>query len=206
MNVFEIDSKNIEVFENKIIGCAAIILTGLAYQNNRIYLDNGLSFLRKIVKTSIDNNGFPKSRNIKQLIYYLKYFILIREWFKESQNTIPEFIDETIYYLGQGYSFIWQNVNTDSFFNGNSNSNNQESAHYYINAILDAEIGKNIAVNNQLATANLMAFEILKDSYKNDPRIFPDSQIIERYEDTSIIMDFDYEMMIDEMWENILDS
>ena len=80
------------------------------------------------------------------------------------------------------------------FISGSSaNSNNKESAHYYINAILDAEIGKNIAVNNQLATANLMAFEILKDSYKNDPRIFPDSQIIERYEDTSIIMDFDYE-------------
>jgi hypothetical protein len=57
-----------------MIGCSAIILTGLAYQNNKIYLDNGLSFLRKIIKTSIDNNGFPKSRNIKQLIYYLKYF------------------------------------------------------------------------------------------------------------------------------------
>ena len=98
-------------------------------------------------------------------------------------------------------SLIWQDIICIS-----ANSNNKESAHYYINAILDAEIGKNIAVNNQLATANLMAFEILKDSYKNDPRIFPDSQIIERYEDTSIIMDFDYEMMIDEMWENILDS
>ena len=71
---------------------------------------------------------------------------------------------------------------------------------------MDAEIGRNIAVNNQLATANQMSFEILKDSYKSDPRIFPDSQIFDRYEDTSIIMDFDYEMMIDEMWDNILDS
>ena len=51
-----------------------------------------------------------------------------------------------------------------------------------------------------------MSFEILKDSYKSDPRISPDAQIFERYEDTSIIMDFDYEMMIDEMWDNILDS
>jgi hypothetical protein len=113
-----------------MIGCAAIILTGLAYQNNKIYLDNGLSFLRKIVKTSIDNNGFPKSRNIKQLSFYLKYFILIREWFKESQNTIPEFIDETIYYLGINYASIWQNIKHDILFNGNYISNNDEFDEY----------------------------------------------------------------------------
>ena len=122
--------KNSKVLENKMIGCSAIILTGLAYQNNKIYLDNGLSFLRKIVKTSIDNNGFPKSRNIKQLIYYLKYFILIREWFKESQNTIPEFIDETIYYLGINYASIWQNIKHDILFNGNYISNNDEFDQY----------------------------------------------------------------------------
>ena len=122
--------KNSKVFENKMIGCSAIILTGLAYQNNKIYLDNGLSFLRKIIKTSIDNNGFPKSRNIKQLIYYLKYFILIREWFKESQNIIPEFIDETIYYLGINYAFIWQNIKHDILFNGNYVSKNNEFDQY----------------------------------------------------------------------------
>ena len=122
--------KNSKVFENKMIGCSAIILTGLAYQNNKIYLDNGLSFLRKIIKTSIDNSGFPKSRNIKQLIYYLKYFILIREWFKESQNTIPEFIDETIYYLGINYASIWQNIKQDILFNGNYISNNDEFDQY----------------------------------------------------------------------------
>ena len=122
--------KNSKVFENKMIGCAAIILTGLAYQNNKIYLNNGLSFLRKIVKTSIDNNGFPKSRNIKQLSFYLKYFILIREWFKESQNTIPEFIDETIYYLGINYASIWQNIKHDILFNGNYISNNDEFDEY----------------------------------------------------------------------------
>ena len=122
--------KNSKVFENKMIGCSAIILTGLAYQNNKIYLDNGLSFLRKIIKTSIDNNGFPKSRNIKQLSFYLKYFILIREWFKESQNTIPEFIDETIYYLGINYASIWQNIKHDILFNGNYISNNDEFDQY----------------------------------------------------------------------------
>ena len=122
--------KNSNNFENKIIGCAAIILTGLAYQNNKNYLDNGLNLLKKIIKSSIDNQGFPNSRNIKQVSFYLKYFIVIREWFKESQNTVPEYIDETIYYLGLSYAFIWQNINHDILFNGNYISNNNEFDQY----------------------------------------------------------------------------
>ena len=122
--------KNLSEVENKIVGCAAIILTGLSYKEENKYLNNGLALLKKIIKSSIDNQGFPKSRNIKQLIFYLKYFILIREWFKESQNIIPEYIDETIYYLGQSYTFIWQNINQDLLFNGNYISNNSEFDQY----------------------------------------------------------------------------
>ena len=122
--------KNLSEVENKIIGCAAIILTGLSYKEENNYLTDGLTLLKKIIKLSIDNQGFPKSRNIKQLVLYLKYFILIREWFKESQNIIPEYIDETIYYLGQNYAFIWQNINQDIFFNGNYISNNSEFDQY----------------------------------------------------------------------------
>ena len=124
----EID--NTGEFERKIISCAAIILTGLAYKDHKNYLENGLNLLRKIIKSSIDNQGFPKSRNIKQLILYLKYFIIIREWLKESQNVIPEYIDENIYYLGQSYCFAWQNINQDILFNGNYLSNNNEFDQY----------------------------------------------------------------------------
>ena len=122
--------RNSNDFENKMVGCAAIILTGLAYQNNKNYLDSGLNILKKIIKSSINNQGFPNSRNINQLIFYLKYFIVIREWFKESQNTVPEYIDETIYYLGLSYAFIWQNINHDILFNGNYISNNNEFDQY----------------------------------------------------------------------------
>jgi len=122
--------KNSNEFENKMIGCVAIILTGLAYQDDKNYLNNGLSLLKKIIKSSIDNKGFPRSRNIKQLVFYLKYFILIREWFKESQSIVPDYIDETIYYLGQSYAFVWQNINHDIFFNGNCISNNNNFDQY----------------------------------------------------------------------------
>ncbi len=117
--------KSSDEFDNKLIGCSAIILTGLAYKNEKNYLESGLGILKNIIKSSIDNQGFTKSRNIKQLVFYLKYFIIIREWFKESQNVIPEYIDETIFYLGSSYAFIWKNIGTDVFFNGNYHSENK---------------------------------------------------------------------------------
>ncbi len=122
--------KNPKELENMMIGCAAIILTGLAYKNEKQYLESGLNLLKNIIKSTINNQGFPKSRNIRQLIFYLKYFIVIREWFKESKNLIPEYIDETIYHLGSSYSFVWQNLKQDIFFNGNFSSENKEFDQY----------------------------------------------------------------------------
>ena len=124
----EIKSSN--EIENKLIGCSAIILAGLAYKNEKNYVESGLGILKNIIKSTIDNQGFTKSRNIKQLIFYLKYFIIIREWFKESQNVIPEYLDETIFYLGSSYAFIWKNIGTDVFFNGNYHSKNNDFDQY----------------------------------------------------------------------------
>ena len=119
-----------EWVDDKMIGCAAIILTGLTYQDKNGYLNSGLNLLKKIIKFSFDNDGFPKSRNIRQLNFYLKYFVLIREWLKESQNEIPEYINENIYYLGQAYAFIWKNNKKDFLFNGNHETNNIEFDKY----------------------------------------------------------------------------
>ena len=113
-----------DLIEDKLIGCASIILVGLCYQNERNYLSFGTSVLKKISKLTLDNYGFPKSRSVKQLILYLKYFILIREWFKESQKNTPEHVDETIYYLGQGYAFFCKNEGLNVLFNGNNLSKN----------------------------------------------------------------------------------
>ena len=66
--------KNSKDLENKIIGCSAIILTGLCYKIEKNYLDIGLNFLKKITNSSIDNQGFTNSRNIKQLIFFFKIF------------------------------------------------------------------------------------------------------------------------------------
>jgi len=119
-----------EIIDDKMIGCAAIILVGLCYKDERNYLSFGLNLLKKISNLSFDNHGLPNSRNIKQLIFYLKYFILIREWFKEAQVEVPEHINENIYYLGKGYAFLWQNIEFDILMNGNNISDNSEFNHY----------------------------------------------------------------------------
>ena len=118
-----------KLIDDKLIVCASIILVGLCYDNEKNYLNFGTDLLKKISKIVLDNYGFPKSRNIKQLVFYLKYFILIREWFKESQVSVPEHIDETIFYLGQGYAFFW-NSSSDFLFNGNNISDNNNFDNY----------------------------------------------------------------------------
>ena len=146
--------KRSEWVDDKMIGCAAIILTGLTYQDKDGYLETGLNLLRKLVKFSFDNDGFPKSRSIRQLCFYLKYFILIREWFKESQSEIPDFINENIYYLGQAYAFTWQNNKVDLLFNGNHLTNNIDFDHYlkkhgYSFKTQSNELGGYAALNNK---------------------------------------------------------
>ncbi len=114
---------------DKMIGCASIILSGLSYKDEK-YLSYGLNLLKKIIDFSFDTQNFPKSRNFRQLTFYLKYFILIREWLKESQNEIPEYLNEIIFFLGQNYSFIWQNTNQNLLFNGNHISANVDFDKY----------------------------------------------------------------------------
>ena len=121
---------NSKKFDNKIIGCAAIILVGLSYKDEKKYLSYGLNLLKKISNSIFDNYGFTKSRSIKQLVFHLKYLILIREWFKEAQIETPDLINEIIFYLGQGYAFTWQNIKSDILMNGNNISNNNEFDHY----------------------------------------------------------------------------
>ena len=116
-------------FDDKMVGCSAIILAGISYKEKN-FLFFGLKLLKKIIKISFDNEGFPRSRNIRQLVFYLKYFVLIREWLKESQNEIPEYLNEIIFYLGQSYILIHKNTELNFLFNGNQVSNNSDFNNY----------------------------------------------------------------------------
>ncbi|MDA9721136.1 heparinase II/III-family protein [Candidatus Pelagibacter sp.] len=114
--------------DDKLLGCTAIIITGLSYENDK-FLNYGLGLLKKIVIQSFDNEYFPKTRSIRQLNFYLKYFVLVRELLKESLSDIPEYLDEIIFYLGKSYS-IFSNINESLLFNGNHQADLNEFNRY----------------------------------------------------------------------------
>ena len=117
--------------DDKIIGCTAIILAGISYKED-YYLNYGSKLLKYIISFSLDQEGFPKSRNFRQLYFYLKYFVLIRELFKEVYMEVPDYLDEAIFYLGQSYNLFWQTTKTSNLFNGNNEINKSDFDNYLI--------------------------------------------------------------------------
>ncbi len=120
-------SKSISV-DDKLLGCTAILITGLSYENEK-YLNYSLELLKKIVINSFDDEYFPRTRSIRQLNFYLKYFVLVRELLKESFNEIPEYLDEIIFYLGKSYS-AFSNLGQSLLFNGNHENDLHEFNKY----------------------------------------------------------------------------
>ena len=68
-------------------------------------------------------------RSIRQLNFYLKYFVLVRELLKESFNEIPEYLNEIIFYLGKSYS-SFATINKSLLFNGNHQNDLSEFNNY----------------------------------------------------------------------------
>ena len=48
---------------------------GLAYNDHKNYLENGLNLLKKIIKSSIDNEGFPiiKKHKTTNFLFKISY-------------------------------------------------------------------------------------------------------------------------------------
>ena len=102
----------------KIICCAAIILSGIIFKENDFNYKVGIKELEKIIKNYFDELGFPKSRNPEEVFVCTKYLILIREWFKEAQKIIPDFLDEIILKTGSCYTFLSCSNEQFPLFNG----------------------------------------------------------------------------------------
>ena len=118
-----------ELVDDKMIGCTAIVMAGLSFKDEK-FMSYGLNLLKKISIFSFDNTNFPKSRSIRQLVFYLKYFILIRELLKESQNEIPDYLNEKIFYLGKAYDFIYGSTKLSYLFNGNHETTQTDFNNY----------------------------------------------------------------------------
>jgi uncharacterized heparinase superfamily protein len=110
--------KNLLYSPSKIICCAAIILSGMIFKENNLNYKIGTKELEKIIKNYFDNVGFPKSRNPEEVFICLKYLILIREWHKEAQKPIPDFLNEIISKCGNCYTLLSYSNNQFPLFNG----------------------------------------------------------------------------------------
>jgi len=111
---------------SKIICCSAIILSGMIFKENETNFKIGIKELEKIIKNYFDENGFPKSRNPEEIFISLKYLILIREWFKESQKTIPDFLNEIITKCGNCYVMLSCTNKQFPLFNGATEINHKD--------------------------------------------------------------------------------
>ena len=111
---------------SKIICCAAIILSSMIFQKNDSSYKIAIQELEKIIKNYFDESGFPKSRNPEEVFICLKYLILIREWFKESQKPIPDFLNEIIVKCGNCYSILSSSSKQFPLFNGATEINHKD--------------------------------------------------------------------------------
>ena len=110
----------------KIICCSAIILSGIIFKENNLNYKIGIKELEKIVKNYFDKNGFPKSRNPEEVFISIKYLILIREWFKEAQKPIPDFLNDIIHKCGSCYVMLSCANKQFPLFNGATEINHKD--------------------------------------------------------------------------------
>ena len=117
---------NLSYDSSKIICCAAIILSGMIFKENESNYKLGIKELEKFVKNYFDDAGFPKSRNPEEVFVSIKYLILIREWFKEAQKPIPDFLNEIIGKCGNCYAMLSCSSKQFPLFNGATEINHKD--------------------------------------------------------------------------------
>ena len=118
--------KNLFDDPSKIICCSAIILSGMMFKENESNYKIGIKELEKVIKNYFDENGFPKSRNPEEVFTSIKYLILIREWLKEAQKPIPDFLNEIISKCGNCYAMLSCSNKQFPLFNGATEINHED--------------------------------------------------------------------------------
>ena len=83
--------------ENKrISSISLLVLSGLVFKEYYVYYKIGLKELKKFIESYFDENGFPINRNFENLLTFVQYFILIKEWIKNAQEIVPEYLENIV--------------------------------------------------------------------------------------------------------------
>ena len=167
--------KNLLNDQSKIICCSAIILSGLIFKENDTNYKMGIRELEKIIKNYFDGDGFPKSRNPEDVFTCIKYLILIREWFREAQKPIPDFLNEIIHKCGNCYDMLSCSNNQFPLFNGATEINHKDYDIFLKNL-------KYKFLNKEHEIANLIKIKKRKFEFIIDCGNPPSSNFIKYYQ------------------------
>ena len=146
-NFLQKNINNLSPGSTKIICCAAILLSGMIFKENDFNYKAGIKELEKVIKNYFHEDGFPKSRNPEEVFVCTKYLILIREWFKESQQTIPDYLNDIIFKIGNCYAFLSCSNKQFPLFNG-ANEINYEDYNAFLKSLNYKFINKNNEFGN----------------------------------------------------------
>jgi len=155
---------------NKIICCAAIILSGLIFKENNSHYKLGIKELEKTIKNCFDETGFPRSRNPEEVYIYIKYLILVREWLKEAQIGIPNFLNTIINKCGSCYAMLSCSNKQFPLFNGASEVNYKDYD-IFLKSLKYKFINKNEKIGN-LIKVKKKKFEFYIDCGNPPPNNF----------------------------------
>jgi spermidine/putrescine transport system substrate-binding protein len=123
---------------------------------------------KKNIKVFADDNG--------QDLLAAGEVKLCQEWNGDIKQIMNE--DEDVaYVVPKEGSLLWQDVLAIP-----KGAPHPENAHAFMNFLLDAEVGKEIAQTIQFPTANRAAKELMPEEYKSSPVIFPSEEVIAKCE------------------------
>jgi len=118
------------------------------------------------------------------------------EWNGDIKQVMSEDVDLNYVVPTEG-SLMWQD--TVAIPKGAPHPDN---AHKFLNFILDAEVGKDIATTIQYATTNAAAKKLMPKEYLEHPAIFPSAEIIAKCE-PALYLGEDATRVRDEIWTRV---
>ncbi len=83
-------------YSTKLEIITTLILSGLVFKEYKNNFNFGVKELEKLIKNYFDYDGFPLSRNPSELVFFLKFLILIKECIQDAQEYIPDFINDMV--------------------------------------------------------------------------------------------------------------
>ena len=107
---YEMTTKKIEVI-------TALILSGLVFKEYEENYEYGLKELEKLIELFFDGEGFPFTQ-VNDLLYYSKYFLLIKEVIKDAQKYVPETLENILEKNLECLKQLTTPANTLPLFNG----------------------------------------------------------------------------------------